>query len=284
VVYGPPESMSDKTKDKLARQAKARRASRAGGPPRRVRLDLDVRRSQLLEFGKRFFANHAYDDVSIDEVAAAAGVSKGLLFHYFSNKREFYVETIRAMSLERRRATEPDPTLSPGARLRAALDAHLIHAKKDGAMYVAFCGSGAAISPEVPRILEEHREAVMHYLLENLGISKAPPLLRAALRAWMFMVEGVCLEWIANPSRKQEDLRELLISGYRSLLQRTLELEPKSAHLINAMVQARPEQGSQDRARSRDGGGSRGETPATGGAAPRGAKATRGTSRARGES
>ena len=243
VVYGrrqlrTPEAMSDKTKDKRGHQApaKARRAVKAGTAPRRVRLDLDVRRSQLLEFGKRFFANHAYDDVSIDEVAAAAGVSKGLLFHYFSNKREFYVETIRAMSLERRRATEPDPTLSPWARLRAALDAHLIHAKKDGAMYVAFCGSGAAISPEVPRILEEHRGAVMNYLLENLGISKAPPLMRAALRAWMFMVEGACLEWIANPSLKQEDLRELLISGYRALLQRTLELEPKSAHLINAMV------------------------------------------------
>jgi len=138
--------------------------------------------------------------------------------------------------MERRRATEPDPSLPPWERLRAALDAHLTHAKQDGAMYVAFCGSGVAISPTVPRILEEHRNAVMHYLVENLGISKAPPLLRTALRSWMFMVEGVCLDWIANPSLKQEDLRELLISGYRALLHRTLDLEPKSARLVNAMV------------------------------------------------
>jgi AcrR family transcriptional regulator len=228
--------MSDKTKKTGAGKAKGRRSAAARGAPRGTRLDLDVRRSQLLEFGKRVFATRAYDDISIDEVAATAGVSKGLLFHYFQNKRGFYVETIRAMSVERRRATEPDPSLPPWQRLRAALDAHLIHAKRDGAMYVAFCGSGAAISPEVPRILEEHREAVMQYLLENLGISKAAPLLRAGLRAWMFMVEGVCLEWIANPSLKQDDLRELLIAGYRALLQRTLELEPKSAEMVTAMV------------------------------------------------
>jgi hypothetical protein len=77
--------------------------------------------------------------------------------------------------------------------------------------------------------------------------------MRAALRAWMFMVEGVCLEWIANPSLKQEDLRELLISGYRALLQRTLELEPKSANLINAMVkQAQSQDGSKERGKEAD--------------------------------
>jgi AcrR family transcriptional regulator len=241
VVYGSDTlrttpAMSVKAKNERVRKAKPRRRPVVRGAPRRTRLDTDVRRSQLLEFGKRMFATRAYEDISIDEVAATAGVSKGLLFHYFQNKRGFYVETIRALSLERRRATEPDASLPPWERLRAALDAHLIHAKRDGAMYVAFCGSGAAISPEVPRILEEHREAMMHYLLENLGVPKASPLLRAGLRAWMFMVEGVCLEWIANPSLKQEQLRELLISGYRALLQRTLELEPKSADMVNAMV------------------------------------------------
>src|SRR5215831_12623371 len=115
--------------------------------PRRSRLDTDERRLQLLELGKRFFAAHAYDDVSMDDVAAAAGVSKGLLFHYFQSKREFYVETIRAMSLQLRRVTQPDPSLAPGARLRAALDAHMRYAKEDGAMYVAFCRSGVAIAP-----------------------------------------------------------------------------------------------------------------------------------------
>jgi AcrR family transcriptional regulator len=203
---------------------------------RRVRLEIDERRLQLLEHGKRYFANHSYDDVSLDDLAAAAGVSKGLLFHYFSSKREFYVETIRAMSLQLRRLTAPDPSLPPGERLRAALDAHMLFAKKNGAMYVAFCRSGVAVASEVFGILEEHREAVMRYLLENLGVSESPPLLRTALRAWMVMVEGVCLEWIACPDLSQKDLRELLIAGYRALLERTLRAEPKLGRLVTAMV------------------------------------------------
>ena len=36
----------------------------------------------------------------IDDVAEAAGISKGLLYHYFQGKREFYVETIRSASLK----------------------------------------------------------------------------------------------------------------------------------------------------------------------------------------
>jgi AcrR family transcriptional regulator len=191
---------------------------------------------QLLEFGKHFFAGHAYDDVSMDEVAAAAGVSKGLLFHYFTSKREFYVETIRAMSLQLRRVTAPDPALPPPARLSASLDAHMKYAKENGAMYVAFCRSGIAIAPEVYGVLEDHRGAVMRHLLENLGMSEAPPLLRVALRAWMVMVEGVCLEWIASPELQYEDLRNLLIAGFRALLERTLIAEPRSARLANIMV------------------------------------------------
>jgi AcrR family transcriptional regulator len=202
----------------------------------RVRLEIDERKIQLLEFGKHFFANHSYDDVSMDEVAAAAGVSKGLLFHYFTSKREFYVETIRAMSLQLRRMTTPDPTLPPPARLSASLDAHMRYAKENGAMYVAFCRSGIAIAPEVYGVLEEHRGAVMRHLLDNLGISEAPPLLRAALRAWMVMVEGVCLEWIASPDLHAEDLRDLLIAGFRAVLERTLLAEPRSARLGNIMV------------------------------------------------
>jgi hypothetical protein len=100
---------------------------------------------------------------------------------------------------------------------------------------VAFSQSGIAIAPEIAAIHEEHREAVMGYLLENLGISESTPFLRAALRAWMYMVMGVCLELIANRALKHEDLRELLISAYRALLERTLQSEPKSARLVNAM-------------------------------------------------
>jgi AcrR family transcriptional regulator len=52
----------------------------------RQRLSPERRREQLLQIGARLFAEHPYEDVWIEEVAELAGVSRGLLYHYFPTK------------------------------------------------------------------------------------------------------------------------------------------------------------------------------------------------------
>jgi AcrR family transcriptional regulator len=215
---------------------RSRRAtgSRARAPKpaiaeRRVRLHLDKRRTQLIELGIELFSKHAYEDISIDGLAEAAGISKGLLYHYFRSKREFYVETVRAGSRRLQLLTMPDPALPPPARLRAAIDAHLLYIQEHGPVYTAVYRSGVAIAPEVREILEEHRDVIIRYFLKALAVSRPRPVLRAALRAWIAMVEGASLEWIANPTVTREDLRELLVAGYVALLTKTIELDPKAA-------------------------------------------------------
>ena len=64
--------------------------------PARTRLQVDIRRQQLLELGLELFAHQTYDGLSIDEIAKRAGVSKGLLYHYFPSKRAFYVAAVTA--------------------------------------------------------------------------------------------------------------------------------------------------------------------------------------------
>lgn len=187
---------------------------------RRVRLQTDERRTQLIELGMRVFSSRPYDDIAMDEVAEQARVSKGLLYHYFSSKREFFVETVRAASLHLRRLTEPDLTLPPGARLRAAIDAHLDYVREHGSIYASIYQSGTRIAPEVQAIIDEHRGIVMQWLSSNLGVKKPSPLLRSALRAWVVTVEGMSLDWIEHPELKQADLRELLVASYGALVKR----------------------------------------------------------------
>ena len=196
--------------------------------PRRVRMQNDTRRAQLLALGMDLFAARAYEDIAIDDLAAAAGISKGLLYHYFRGKREFYVETIRAASLRLRRLSEPDPKLPPVARLRAAIDAHLNYIQDHGPAYAAIYRSGVAVAPEVSEILEQHRDVITRYFLRNLGVARPRPVLRAALRAWIGMVEGASLDWIAHPALKRDQLRELLIAAYAATLAKALELDPKA--------------------------------------------------------
>ena len=209
--------------------------------PRRVRLPLDERRAQLLALGIRLFSTHSYDDISIDDVAAQAGISKGLLYHYFQGKREFYVEVIREASLQLRRLTAPDPTIPPAARLRAAVEAHLNFVEAHGAVYAAIYRSGVAISTEVTAILEEHREVVMQYLLRDLRVTRPRPALRAALRAWIAMMEGASLDLAGHPEVGRETVTELVIAGYGALLARAASLDPRTARSLEKVLRRGPD-------------------------------------------
>ena len=74
-----------------------------------ARLSHDERRQQLLEVGLRLFTERPYDDFSMEEAAETAGVSKGLLYHYFPTKRDYYMSVIRAATDEMLRLTEATP-------------------------------------------------------------------------------------------------------------------------------------------------------------------------------
>jgi AcrR family transcriptional regulator len=215
-----------------ASQPQGRRATPQGpGAPRsekRERWELDRRRAQLLELGIDLFSKRGYEDIAIDGVAEAAGISKGLLYHYFGSKREFYVETVRAASRRLLILTMPDPALEPLARLRAGIDAHLRYVRDHAAVYSAVFRNGVAIAAEVETIVEEHRKVVLGYFLEGLGVKKARPLLRTALRSWLAMVEGASLDWITEPSVPSEELRELLVAAYLALVAKAGGLDPKS--------------------------------------------------------
>ena len=67
----------------------------AKAPAPRVRLDPAVRRRQIIVAAQRLYADRPYDRVSTAELAAAAGVARGLINHYFENKRELFLEAMR---------------------------------------------------------------------------------------------------------------------------------------------------------------------------------------------
>ena len=71
-------------------------ASTTSAAVRRTRLTHSDRRRQLVGIGLAKLVDKPMWDLSIDEVAAEAGISRGLLFHYFPTKRDFYVACIQA--------------------------------------------------------------------------------------------------------------------------------------------------------------------------------------------
>src|ERR1700733_5699250 len=95
------------------------RAAIAARPRPRIRLDNDERRAQLLQLARKAFSDRSYDDVSIDDLAREAKISKGLLYHYFPTKRHLYVAGLREIAEELvQRVTAIPTNLPPAARAR----------------------------------------------------------------------------------------------------------------------------------------------------------------------
>src|SRR3954471_22311184 len=92
-----------------------------------MRLSPDERREQLVALGLDMLGRTPYDQVSIESIARAAGISKGLLYHYFPTKTDFVIAVLSRARDELQARMAPDLTveMTIGERLDAALDAFL---------------------------------------------------------------------------------------------------------------------------------------------------------------
>lgn len=187
----------------------------------RTRLDLDERRAQLIELGLEVFAARPYDEVHIETLARAAGVSKGLLYHYFPTKRDFYTATLRAAAERLLAETMVDESLRPLERLGSGLDRYLQFVERYASAYVTLMRGGVGADPEVATIIEATRGAYMDRLTSGLS-QVAPtlsPMLRLALRGWIGFVEATSLDWAIARDVERPALTSLLVSVLLTTLQ-----------------------------------------------------------------
>ena len=81
----------------------------------RTRLSREARQDQLLDLGAELFADKSYEDVHIEVLAEEAGVSRGLLYHYFPTKRAFFAAMVRRESGGRNTSSPSLPILGAWA-------------------------------------------------------------------------------------------------------------------------------------------------------------------------
>jgi AcrR family transcriptional regulator len=198
---------------------------------RRARLSTDARREQLVALGIDIFSERPFDEVSIDDIAAAAGISKGLLYHYFPSKRDFYVAVIRSAADDMQALTEPDPALEPRERLAAALERYLEYVETHARGYATVLRAGIGSDPAVADIVEEVRGAMVARLLADLPVTPAgeePPVaLRVAVRGWVGFVEAASLDWLEHRGLGRADLRDMLIAALGGAVSAAAGADPR---------------------------------------------------------
>ncbi len=197
-------------------------AARPRRARRRIRLENDQRRAQLLALGVQAFSDRTYDDVSIDDIARAAGISKGLLYHYFPTKRDLYLAGLRATADELIASTTAatNNSLPPLERMRAGLDAYLDHVSHHARPFVALMRGGIGSDPEVVAVIEGVRTTYVERFLEKAegtplaGLLLANrPLVRIAVRGWIGFVEAASLEWLQRKDVERTVVRDVLVDA-----------------------------------------------------------------------
>ena len=186
-------------------------------PPAYSRLQVDERRRQLLELGARLFATHSYAELSMARIAREAGISKALLYHYFPSKQDFFVATLQQGAEEIALRTEPDPELPPFEALAGSLDAFLGWIEENETAYRKLMESVGSV-PEVKGLIDRIRDATSARILDGLFGSDVPPKARAAVRGWLWYMDGVLLDWIDHRDLERDEIRDLLLGSLAGAL------------------------------------------------------------------
>ena len=193
---------------------------------RQARLGHDERRRQILEVAERLFREGHYGTVSVETVAEAAGITRGLVHHYFRNKRDLYVAVIRQMF---RGSALPVPEyvqgVTPEQRLAESVDAWLGMVWENRTTWLLALDAGLGRDPEVIEILERVRERAVDNIIAVLGIgpaSTASPQLRGAIRAFGGFAEASTREWLERDRLNRAQLHTLLTDTLLHLVSHTI--------------------------------------------------------------
>jgi len=193
--------------------------------PRIGRMTPDARREQLLQAGIRLFREGPYEEISIDDIARSAGVSKGLLYHYFPTKRDFLVAAVANSVDELTGLLTFDPSLTPDEQADASIDTFLGYVEERSAGFTTIFRTRGGGDPELTSIIAHGRSRRREFIIEGLGrLADTPletlrtPVFEAAVEGWMFFAEGVMLRWLERGDIDRPQVQRLLKAALEQVL------------------------------------------------------------------
>ncbi|MFD7877341.1 TetR/AcrR family transcriptional regulator [Streptomyces sp. NPDC059766] len=216
----------------------------------RRRMGVDERRQQLIGVALDLFSRRSPDEVSIDEIAAAAGISRPLVYHYFPGKLSLYEAALKRAA-EDLSARFAEPHEGPlGARLLRVMRRYFDFVDEHGPGFSALMRGGPAVPAGESRpmshvsatnaLIDSVRQAAYEQILAHLGVTDPPARLELVIRSWISLAFATALTgWAAGPYPgalldkllvhkwgAHPAVRPAFDDGMRRLLRPMLENEP----------------------------------------------------------
>ncbi|GAA2117484.1 TetR/AcrR family transcriptional regulator [Kitasatospora saccharophila] len=170
--------------------------------PRRAtyrRLPVQQRREQLIAVALELFASRPPEEVSLDDVAEAAGASRPLVYRYFAGgKQQLYEAALRSAASElTTRFTVEAADGTPTQQLGAVLHRYFDFVGEHAAGYGALLRGGSVVeTARTSAIVDDVRRAALRRTLRYLGVREAGPRLTLLVRSWISVVEASAISWL----------------------------------------------------------------------------------------
>lgn len=204
------------------------------------RLSVEARRSQLIASALGLFARRAPEDVSLDDVATAAGVSRPLVYRYFpGGKQQLYETALRAAADELERCFA-EPRSGPlTVRLSHALDRYLAFVDEHDAGFTALLRGGRVVgTSRTTAIVDGVRSAAADRILSHLGVAEPGLRLRMTIRTWISAVEAGSLIWLDEGKQPAlDELRDGMLDHFIAMLTATAARDPDAAAALRGALE-----------------------------------------------
>jgi mycofactocin system transcriptional regulator len=188
---------------------------RVAGPPGRRRI---TSRAQLEQVAFDLFDRQGFEQTTVDDIAAAAGIGRRTFFRYFASKNEVpWGDFDAELTRMRRRlaATPPDAPLMDAIR-EAIVDFNRLPAEQRPAhrRRMTFILGVPALQAHSTLRFAAWRQVIADFTAQRTGQRPGALLPRTVAHAMLGVAVAAYEQWLASPD---EDLCELLDTAIRGL-------------------------------------------------------------------
>nr|CEL20548.1 Transcriptional regulator, TetR family [Kibdelosporangium sp. MJ126-NF4] len=201
------------------------------------RMAPEQRRMHLLAAAIELYGTRPYEQVSIDDIAAAADVSRALFYRYFSGPTEIYVAALRfaADSLIARFAAPAEGPLVE--QLRSLIEEFIAFAESHAMAFIALLRGGSVVATaETGAVVDDVRRHAVAEILARTGVGQPSPLALLTLNCWTAVVEGTTLTWLQERNLPREVLVNWLVDQLLAMVTATANYDADTATVIDTVV------------------------------------------------
>lgn len=207
---------------------------------RRRRLDPDSRQEEILKAALALFADRPADQVSVEEVAAAAAASPALVHHYFGSRAQLVQAVLRATADELIATLAVDAAAPPAEQLATGLTIYLDYLERHPQSWSALLRAGySAHDPTVAiaAAVDDHALAIALHAVHPRGTP--PAALQLALRGWLAFVKDACLRWLQDAALHRVELQQLLAAAFVGCLQAAAAADERAGAALERFASGR---------------------------------------------